>query len=125
MEEKTYFKSTNVTVTQSRFITGSKTYAMRNISSVQMGKISPKIGFPILLIVVGIIIILFNLEPNEYTLIGGVLSVIGILIIVLSKPRYTVQISSTSGETNALVSKDKALISRVVEAVNESIIEMK
>ncbi len=37
--EVIFYNDTNVTVTQSRFVTQSKTYAMRNISSVHVFEI--------------------------------------------------------------------------------------
>ena len=41
-DDKVFLKDSNVLVTQSRFVAGGKTYAMRNISSVTKYKIPKK-----------------------------------------------------------------------------------
>ncbi|EGR0495346.1 hypothetical protein RYY30_003524 [Vibrio cholerae] len=41
MEEKIFFESNDVKVTNSRFITGNQTYAMSNVTSVKPHKQSP------------------------------------------------------------------------------------
>ena len=120
MEEKVFYEDNYVKVTSARFISGKKTYAMRNISSVQLGKISPKRGFPIFLIVVGIIMLFFI--DTQYYAIAPI--VLGLLILILQKALYTVRVSSTSGEVDAFSSKDRNLIVKIVKAVNDSIIEM-
>jgi hypothetical protein len=58
--EKTFYKDTNVVVTQSRFVVSGKTYAMRNISSVTNYKIEKSIGGSIFLILIGIYAMLFG-----------------------------------------------------------------
>lgn len=52
--ETTFYQDSLVTVTQSRYITQSKTYAMRNISSVHVFEIEKSKVTPILMILLGI-----------------------------------------------------------------------
>lgn len=52
--ETTFYQDSLVTVTQSRYITQSKTYAMRNISSVHVFEIEKSKVTPILIILFGI-----------------------------------------------------------------------
>ena len=47
---------------------------------------------------------------------------IGIVIMIYSRDDFSVQISSNSGESNALISKDKIYVQKIVDAVNEAII---
>ena len=54
MEEKLLYQNGVITVTQSRYIVGDKTFAMRNISSVQLGVISPNWSPGILLTGLGV-----------------------------------------------------------------------
>jgi hypothetical protein len=42
-EEKTFFKKLDITVTSSRFVVGSKTYAIRNIVSTRGLEIRPNL----------------------------------------------------------------------------------
>jgi len=47
----------------------------------------------------------------------------GIAIAVMTKPSYVVRIGSASGEANALVSKDRAFVGKIVNAMNEAIVK--
>lgn len=41
-QENVFYECPAVTVTQSRFLAGGKTYAMRNISSIEVGRIKAR-----------------------------------------------------------------------------------
>lgn len=118
MEEISFFQSSGVTVTQSRYIVFDKTFAMRNISSVQVGVIPAKRGFGILLIIVG----LFLLMANTTRSVGIALIVLGALFAYLQKDKFTVRISTNGGETDSLISKDKQAIQKIVNALNEAMV---
>ena len=118
MEEKTFLQNGNITVTQSRFIVDSKTFAMRNISSVQVGVIPAKRGFGILLILIGIILLVSN-----DTRTGGIVVIaIGALFAYLPKDQFTVRISTNAGESDSLMSKDRQFIQKIVDALNEAMV---
>lgn len=117
-QEKVFFQTTDVTVTQSRFLAGRKTYAMRNISSVEVGQIKAKKTGATILIIVGIVLLM----PEGTRVFGGLLAVLGLVWFLLLKDRYSVRINSNSGEADGYVSKDKELIQKIVNAVNEAII---
>ncbi|RZK25671.1 MAG: QacE [Flavobacterium sp.] len=116
--ETLFYQNGNVKVTQSRYITISKTYAMRNISSVQTFQIIKSKTIPILLLIVGILILAFA----DGKIIGGLLSLLGVIIIVFNNNEYAVRISTNSGEVNSIVSSDKSYIQEIVNALNEAII---
>lgn len=116
--EKCFYQDTNVTVTQSRFVAYSKTYAMRNISSVSTHTIKKSRLFQILFIVIGV----FCLMGESTRLVGVVAVALGILFLFLTKDEYSVRINSNSGEADGFVSKDRELVEKIVDAVNEAIV---
>lgn len=116
MEENSFFDEGGVTVTNARFIVSAQTYAMSGITSVKSIKESPSIKGPIILCILGLF--LFKEVP-----IGAIILVaIAIAWFILNKPKYSVVLSSASGEAEALTSKDSDFISRIVNAINEAII---
>lgn len=120
-EEKVYLKQGDVTVTNTRVVISGKTYAMTNITSVTMGKQSASILPPFIAITVGVIIA---------AIVGGtignliaVASIIGgIVLFITRKPNYVVRIGSASGEADALESQDQDNVQKIVNAVNEAIV---
>ena len=116
--EVTFYQDTNVTVTQSRYITHSKTYAMRNISSVHIFEIVKSKTLPIIMIILGVLISF----SSEARVIGALLFIIGLLIVILSKNEFSVRISTNSGEVNSIVSKNRTYIQEIVNALNQAII---
>lgn len=120
MEETIYYQNGDVLVTNSRFVTGGKTYAMRNISSVQMGKIVPNNSFWIIALLVSIIVIIAGSMPAKFG--AGLFAVFCFLAIRGSKTKYTVRINSNSGEVDGLASNDQAYINTIISAINQAII---
>ena len=116
--ETTFYQDSLVTVTQSRYITQSKTYAMRNISSVHVFEIEKSKVTPILMILFGIP---FLFSGNVFW-IGLILIGLGILIVFNIKNEYTVRISTNAGEADSTISKDKEYIQKIVNALNDAMI---
>lgn len=116
--ETTFYKDINVIVTQSRYVTQSKTYAMRNISSVHVFEIIKSRKFPLILIVIGILL----LFSGDTRIVGIILAVVGAVILFVTKNEYAVRISTNSGEANSIISKDKIYIQKIVNALNQAII---
>lgn len=116
--ETTFYKDLNVTVTQSRYVTQSKTYAMRNISSVHVFEIIKSKKFPAILMILGLLL----LFSGDTRIIGIIVAAVGALILFLIKNEYAVRISTNSGEANSIVSKDKIYIQKIVNALNQAII---
>jgi hypothetical protein len=118
-KEKTLYQNNDVTVTQSRFISGGTTYAIRNISFVRICKIRKDIVTQIFYIVVGIIFIIFSLDL--FFRIAGVICVlIGIFWLFLVKKKFAVRINTNAGEVDGFISKDEELIAKIVNAINEA-----
>lgn len=116
--ETTFYQDSLVTVTQSRYVTQSKTYAMRNISSVHVFEIVKSKGKAIALIIFG----LFFLFSKDIFWIGLILIALGIVWFVYIKNEYAVRISTNSGEADSTISKNKEYIQKIVSALNEAII---
>ncbi|MCJ8152941.1 DUF6232 family protein [Chryseobacterium sp. SSA4.19] len=106
--ETQFYQDGTVTVTQSRFITQSKTYAMRNISSVHIFEIEKSRIVPILMVLFGIPF----LFSGDIFWIGLILIILGILLIVSIKNEFAVRISTNAGEANSIVSKDRDYIKK-------------
>jgi len=116
--EVTFYQDVNVTVTQSRYVTNTKTYAMRNISSVHIFEIIKSKTLPIIMVIVGLLL----LFTAEIRIIGFITMAIGILILIFAKNEFSVRISTNSGEVNSIVSKDRLYIQTIVNALNNAII---
>jgi len=116
--EVTFYSDSNVTVTQSRYVSNTKTYAMRNISSVHIFEIIKSKTLPVIMVILGFLM-LFSVGTRPVAII---LLLIGILMLFLIKNEYSVRISTNSGEVNSLVSKDRAYIQKIVDALNNAIV---
>lgn len=116
--ETTFYKDHNVVVTQSRYVTQSKTYAMRNISSVHIFEIIKSKRIPTACIIIGLLL----LFSESSRIVGIILAILGAALIFFIKNEYAVRISTNSGEANSIVSKDRAYIQKIVGALNDAII---
>lgn len=116
--EVTFYQDSQVTITQARFVTNSKTYAMRNISSVHLFVIVKSKKLPVVMIIIGAALLL----SDDSRWIGILLAAAGALAIALMKNDFAVRISTNSGEANSIASKDRLYIQGIVDALNEAII---
>jgi len=116
--EKVFYQDANVTITQSRFVSSSKTYAMRNIASVTMHHFQKSRIWQILIIAIGVMCLL----AENSRIFGIVMIAIGALALYLTKDEYSVRINSNSGESDGFISKDRLLIQKMVDAVNDAVI---
>jgi hypothetical protein len=120
MEEKIFFDEDGVTVTNTRFIVHTQTYAMGLITSVKFYEKKPLRRGPILLIIISVIAMLSN---NKDAITGGIIvGVLALLWLILQKTEFQVRVRSASGESRILRRKDTNWISQVVKALNEAII---
>ena len=134
-EEIAYFASDDVLITNSRAVFGSKTYAMANITSVAMTWTNIDRWLGAIAVALGVAVFVYWLgwqwwpgwlfESSDYftVAVGLILVGGGVLCVVLAKRRYTVQIASASGESEALVSTNGDYVERIVDAVQQAISE--
>lgn len=121
-----YTDEQGVSVTSARLIVGSKTYAMRNITSVATRRSGPSYVGPVVagLLGVGLVLAGFAVNPrNASDIIFGALIVsLGVLWARVLRPDHHLQISSSAGESSALASKKKDYIDGIAHAINEAVI---
>jgi hypothetical protein len=117
MEEKEFFRYEDVTVSNSRFIVASQTFAMSNITSVRASQTDPNRFWPIAFIVVGVGALL-----SQAYGFGAVLVIIGGIWVASQKTYYHVALTTAGGESQALTSEQKDYIEKVVQALNDAIV---
>ena len=129
-QEEIIHSDSDVSVTTTRVIIRGTTYALRNITSVRMAFTPPRTGCAIILLIAGIIYMLTAL-PEVFQgragatvfVFAGLVTAVAVLWLRSLKKDYHVAISSSSGEANALTSKDKGYIEGVVNSINEAIVK--
>jgi hypothetical protein len=121
MSEIEFYRNGNVSISNSRFIVGTTTYAMNGVTSVKRGQNEPPKAAPIVLGLIGLMMVFV-----ASTLLSkgiGVLIVLGCIAWLKSlKTEYLVFLNSSSGESQALASTDKEYIDQVIHNLNEAII---
>ncbi len=130
MSEEYLYRKGSVAITPTRAVLGSKTYALANITSVEIGKRPPNNAIPAGGIMIGIVMLFFGLLAGSGGSIGYVVAGMGIVLIGLSifgitknKPKYLVRIGSASGEKDVLESTNEARIREIVNAINDAIVQ--
>lgn len=118
MPEESIFNDERVKVTTSRVIIDSKTYALRNITSVMSIETPANYGTGIGLLLLGILAT--AIDP---TIAVGIL-VAGIIWLFKAKKTFHVAIASSGGEAHALSSKDLNYVNKVVQSINDAIIRL-
>lgn len=117
MEEKTFFEYDDVKITNTRFMIGSQTYAMSNITSVKAYEEKPKRTLGIIGLIAGIIIAV-QIEP----IAGAIIAFVSILLMFIQKTVYHVMLNTSGGETSALKTHQTEYLNKVVSALNEAIV---
>ena len=118
MEEKTFFDTGNVRVTNSRFIVDGQTYAMNGVTSVKQAVRHPSRGGPVVCALIG----LFLLVTGAAVVFGLILVAAALLWGFKQRSVWIVVLNSSSGEAQALTSQDRSYIDGVIGALNESIV---
>lgn len=116
MEEKMFYETGDISVSNSRFIVDGQTYAMGNVTSVKTGEEKANKATGVILALIGF----FTLFGSIW--VGLIILIVGVLAFIGAKDKYSVVLSTSSGENQALTSEDKAYIEKVVFALNESIV---
>lgn len=117
MEEKTFFEYEDVKVTNTRFISGSQTYAMSNVTSVKNRVDTPSRVLPVALFLFGIAV--FFKSSFGW---GAVVCAIAGFWLYRQKSTYHVMLSTAGGETSALKTHQLEYVTKVVNALNDAIV---
>ncbi|MHB8165501.1 MAG: DUF6232 family protein [Sulfuricella sp.] len=120
MDEKSFFNENGVGVSNVRFIAQGQTHAMSGVTSVKAFRKNPPRKALIFMGIMGVIELGFG---NTFMTVLGLAIIAGAVAMWLfTKPKFSVMLSSASGESSALTSKDGEFISRVVGALNDAIV---
>ena len=127
MAEEIILQDDNVSVTTARIVIHGKTYALRNVTSVRMGKIPVKNGCAGLLLLGGVVLLLVGASTAQQDgpgvlILGLVVAVVAAFWLSQLKTLYSVTIASAAGEAHALKSANQTYIASVVEAINEAVV---
>jgi hypothetical protein len=123
--ETTILQEGLVRITNRRTLIGTQTYLMSDIKSVTVTRRGKDIR-PIWLILAGSLFLLWSVIDQtgyyrEFFNWGIVLLVVGLVLVVMAKPSYVIQVRSTSGVRDILGSTDPSYIQRIVQAMNEGL----
>lgn len=121
MKEVEFFNNKEVTVTNARFVVSGVTYAMNGVTSVKKHREVAKRAIPIWMVIIGAIMLL-AVSDSVAKLVGVLLIGLGIWLFMKFKDSYVVVLKSSSGESQALISKDETYIDTVINALNDSLI---
>ena len=117
MEERTFFEQGDVKVTNARFISNGQTYAMRNVTSVKPFEQKPPRAMGVLIALIGL-----GVTASGNVMFGVMALAAGLAILFLIKPVYHVLLATSSGETRALKTKDRAYVNQVIQAINDAMV---
>lgn len=116
MNETVVFDENNVKVTNTRFIVDGQTYAMNGVTSVKRFEKKPPRIVPILVALIGL-----GAMAGSF-LIGVIIVAAAVGIWKIQKAQYSVLLSTSSGDAQALTSPDRVYIERVISALNDAIV---
>jgi Family of unknown function (DUF6232) len=124
-QEKEYYKDDRTLVTSRRAVLNGVTYVMANITSVAIGQRQGQVGcLPGIMLILGTDIVVLGAALAIPLAIIGVVILIGTFIFI-SNPdaHYIVRIRSGSGEVDTLEGKDRQALQKIVDAINQAIVE--
>lgn len=124
-QEKEYYRSGNVLITNTRAELGGRTFAMANVTAVSMATTGSSTFGPAVLLAAAVLVGSMGLSRGgaQQLVVGAVMAALAIWWIRSLKPTYSVNLGSASGESKALQSQNKAEIEQVVAAIQQAIIE--
>lgn len=122
--ERTFLSEQGVLVTNARFVAHNQTYAMGGITSVKTMIEGPSSGFPVIMLIVGVLVLLGCLAGAEWkgALVGAALVGLAILILKSQKATHHLVLRTASGEVRAISSQDQTRIARILAAINDAIV---
>ncbi len=117
----------HVEITDLSAVLGQKTYTIANIHSVHVHMYRTKLFLSMFFVLVisawAVSVAMLRMETYTQSLaIGLVIGAVGLIfLIVTTKTKYSVRISSSDGELNIFETTDKNLVGRIAHAINRGI----
>lgn len=118
--ETTLFTNGTVTVTNARFVVPEQTYAMSGVTSVKLETKKPNRLLPLALMLGGFVAAKSIAGASIWHFLMLLLP--GLLVLIAQRTKYLVTLSSASGESRPLASKNATFVRQVVDALNAAII---
>ncbi len=129
MPEQVIYRDHSVSISSNRIVISGTSYAMRNIASVKMTSAPAKKGLAVALVVLGAVIFAGGLALDHqripFGLLGGAM-LFGLGLLWLrscGKAKYFVTIEGSSGQRRALTSRSKFYVEKIVNTINDAIIQ--
>lgn len=129
VEDQIFLHERGITVTKTRFMADNQTFALANITSVTPVEITASLGWPVALVMIGVLVLLLAVSsggPSSgvllYGVIGSVVFAGGVFLLIKRKSTFVVMLSTAGGEVKACQSRDGDFILRIVAALNEAIV---
>ncbi len=116
MDERTFFEYEDVKVTNSRFISGGQTYVMSNVTSVKPLEQKPSRLGGILLLLLGVGVLATNF------IFGLCIAAAAAYYLYQQKTVFHILLSTSAGETKALVTYQRDYLNKVIGALNDAIV---
>jgi hypothetical protein len=137
--EQVILEEGDVRITNLRAVFAAKTYAISNITSVSFAKREASWRLAFVLMLIGVVFLAVSVIALLTAFTSGsipdsatwvVLVIGGIALAAVSQayksasatPTFIVRIAGASGESDALSSRDRAWIERIVSALNQAIV---
>lgn len=123
LAERTFFSEGDTLVTNARLVSRGHTYAIAGVTSVK-AVVEPAKSTGVGWAFIGAIVLLIALLNGWWPgiIVGAVVLALGIMVARSQKPTHHLVLHSSSGEVRAISSQDGAVVSRILEAVNNAII---
>ena len=136
--ELTLLQSRNVTVTSTRFVVGTQTYAIRDIDSAEFYESAPIRWIPGVLFLLGIIPVVgrfavpamwaefigkikIGLTPDQHMWMGSVLASVAMVWLAVQSAQYAIVLHFPHRTERALKSPNRKFVTSVLAALNQAI----
>ena len=120
--EVEFYRDAGVTVTSARFATNGQTIAMSGVTSVSISK-DPIGPWEVGCLLTGLPFLWWGLtSADARNVVWLGLGLVGFAVWLLSKPVYSLLLTSNSGRRKMLKTKDRARLRKIAAAVEEAIV---
>ncbi|MGH6632737.1 DUF6232 family protein [Sphingopyxis sp.] len=120
MDEKIFYQSGVVRVTNARFVVDNQTHAMNGVTSIAHVENQPQRTGLIIALILGVLLLFAG--SGGMQIFGFLVAAVCGFLLYQQKTTHIVVLRSSSGEVKALSDTDETHIRRVVEALNDALI---
>ena len=115
MSERVFFEHQDVKITNARFVNGTRTYAINNVTSIKTIEQRPKRFWAILSLVAGLA------GAVNGSTVGILIAVTAAIVLFKQTTTYHVMLSAHGKETSAFRTYQKDYLQNIVVALNDAI----